>query len=512
MKAHFQDEHTGSSSSLQRLSFRAHISHKQAEYANDHVGANRSYIGKGKQRVKKTERELVQPIQADHLSYSDIDIIDPGRCSQIETELDLTADALPTIDSRPIQPFLLPQLRIPTSRNALYDNIIALMARNRTTPSSLQTLVFYHSHHLCRAFQSARSFNLLVSLAIRHTAYGTAKNLLSQMQDCIPCNLETWKLKVRLMIRTGKWDLAWRSIVDSMQDERWRQQMGLTSRQGDGMPLAIWLEFLTNMKKGAIRQWTESGMRLSGYGDEAKDVRSLETKRLNLLMKFSPSLTANEYTRMPARAVFFIVWNMLRAGHIADAQDMTKSYLGGLPPELSPKDVRESLDIIHLHIPWGSNKARPLQEHYHARRVVESFLDMHKHVKPDANTLFLLLRSLRRTTYSGTLAKQTANAFARKWGLRVGSERVRRRIATFAIKEGNVRLAENELCQQRQSHLQHSTYATQTDASGSAPETMYRDVIRPPLRKTYTRGIMEVQRWRLIERKVQHMKPKRVKK
>ena len=197
---------------------------------------------------------------------------------------------------------------------------------------------------------------------------------------------------------------------------------------------------------------------------------------------------------------------MLRAGHCDDARKMTRSYLSGLPAKLGPREIRASLDIIHLHIPWGSSKHSPLDEYYDIRRIVETFLAMHKDLRPDARTLHLLLRSLRRSTYSGTIARQAVNAFCRKWGFRAESQRVRRRITTFAVKENNLELAEKEIQRASLHRLQGWTYAAQTEKLGGAMRTGHNGPLTQAMRRIYQRRGMEARRWRHLERKVLHMK------
>jgi hypothetical protein len=235
-------------------------------------------------------------------------------------------------------------------------------------------------------------------------------------------------------------------------------------------------------------------------------LQASNSRRLELLMKHKPSLTPKEYTRIPARAVYFIVWMMLRARHFEDARSMTQSYIAGFPPKLDPAAIRTSLDIIHLHIPWTLRKRSPLCQHNDALKTVEMFFALHQDIKPDARTLFLLLGSLRRTTYPGTLARRAADTFCRKWGYRAESRRVRERITTFAIKEGNIGLAEMELRKEMQSRFQEWTYAAQVEVLGGTRRMGHVRLLRRPMRKIYKRKGVDVQRWRYLARKIRRMR------
>jgi hypothetical protein len=68
----------------------------------------------------------------------------------------------------------------------------------------------------------------------------------------------------------------------------------------------------------------------------------VDDRRLNLLMSCAPALTPKQYTRMPARAIYFIVWRMLRIGHLEDARRMTRSYLSRIATRAQPEGIARS--------------------------------------------------------------------------------------------------------------------------------------------------------------------------
>jgi hypothetical protein len=474
------------------------------------------------------------PILPKYLSEADTCSIDPGRSPDTESEIDWPSDIRTRVIAGPIETIARDPLPLPTSRNSLFDNLLSLMLRPND-PAHLQTLVSYHSHPYSRAFHSTRSFNLLISLAIRHASFRTAEHLLFQMAaQGSKGNLETWKLRVRLMVRRGEWSSAWRSVMDTLKTEGWKEQMGIQDNHGDGMPLAIWVEFMSTMKRAAFRkptvrrvQGVDEGRALEEereeyHGEEPSEEREqkadvkiggaerfLNSQRLDLLMQNTPSLTSNEYTRIPGRAVYFTVWMMLRAGHFQDARNMTQSYITGLPPSPDRRTIRAALDIIHLHIPWGFPGSNPLREHQNIRRTVEMFFAIHKDIRPNARTLFLLLRSLRYTKFSGTLARQTTDDFCRKWGYRAESRRVRERITAFAIAEGNIALAETELRKEMQSRFEEWTYAARTELVGGTGRPGYygyHQLLRRPMRMIYNGHGVYLKRWQYLARKVRRTK------
>lgn len=505
-----------SPSSLPRVSFRTHISNKQAKIqagpskknvcSSEHL--NQPTLNHLKRKNGKRKAIGVLPIRPEDLAEHELFFVEQGRAENLEVEIEWDPKLLPVVNTSPPQTLMHTPLPVPSSCSSFYQSLLTLISNPHKSPEPLAVLTAYHSRQQFRGLRSTRSYNLLISFAIRHASFGTAKKLLMQMYtDGLDGDLENWKLKVRLMVRCGQWGIAWKSVMRVLEQRQWKHQLGLSDDHGNGMPLAIWMEFFTTIKRGAIREWTNDGMRVveENHVDRTEGaLGSLDSRRLKLLMQHAPSLTPKEYTRMPARAVYFIVWMMLRAGHLDDARNMTRAYLAGLPTQLAPREVRAALDVLHLHIPWGSTKRSPLAEHYDVRRTLEMFLAMHKALKPDSRTLFLLLRSLKRTTYSGTLARQVANSFRRKWGSHTESERVRRRITALALKEGNLALANRELNQESRNRAEHNNYAVQTEVLGSSG---HGPLLRPPLVTVFTKRGAEVRRWRHLKRKVRFMRP-----
>jgi len=306
--------------------------------------------------------------------------------------------------------------------------------------------------------------------------------------------------------------------MNVLERQEWQGQVGVPAIRGDGMPLAIWLEFMSTPKRGVTSKRTASRKQRhseAGESDEEgwkseqnQDLKDLNIRRLKLLMMHTPSLTPQEFKQIPARAVYYIVWMMLRVGRFQDARHITQSYLAGLPPKLDPKAIRRSLNIIHLHIPWVFEKHGPLSQHYSARKIVENFLAIHRDIRPNATTLFLLIRSLRRTKNSGTLARQVAHAFCRRWGYRTESRQVRERIITYALREGNIDLAESELRKEMHSRFRERTYAAQAEVLGGTERMGYTRLLRQPMWKIYKQSGIDMRRWRYLVYKVRLLRAK----
>lgn len=414
-------------------------------------------------------------------------------------------------DAGPIAGSPVPQLEKPTDSTSLYRNLLTLVY-NKQRPTPLPDLIQYY-HHNSRDYHSTRSYNFLISLAIRHACLGTAHELIKTMRvEGFKGDLETWKLKVRLLIRCGQWGGAWRSVLADVKNPERMCDIGLSPKLGAGMPLVIWIEFFMTMKLGSIRQWTgkDGGLQIlrENLRNGEDSGASVDVQRLRVLMEHAPTLTPDQYTAMPARAVYFIVWAMLRIDHPDDARNMTRSYLTGLPAKLDDTHIRASLDIIHLHISFGIKELDALAAHRCARQLVEEFLSMHDDLRPSARTLFLLLRPLKRSLYAGTHARRAVNAFCNKWGdfLRE-SPNVRRRVTEFAVKQGNSRQAEHELSRG------HHPFAKKKSPKAKVPDSDVAHANQEPSRKPFTHvhqgSGVEAYKWWRLRRGVKKLKSKK---
>jgi hypothetical protein len=485
--------------------------------------------------VHKKHHIDVVPIDPEYLSEADMCSVDPARIPDYELKSNCASDASNISDSTRVNPESIETtapvpLLSPISCDSLFSNLLTLISLPKSPPH-LQYLLSYHSRPPCNAFHSTRSFNVLIAYAIRHASFKTAEDLLSRMTaEGIKGNLETWKLRVRLMVRCGKWDLALRSVIRTLAQEGWQERMGIEDH-GDGMPLTIWIELMSTAKRGAFRgsikhdiQGVDEGHALERNSKEddqreqlskqrkLKASQALHSRRLQILMTHLPSLTTTQYTHMPARVVYLTVWMMLRAGDFSDAKTMTRLYLAGLPPSLDRGIIHASRNIIHLHIPWGFSDSNALREHQIIRSTVEEFFALHKDIKPNARTLFLLLRSFRRANLSGTLARQAVNDFRRKWGYHTESPHVRERVAVFAIRERNIALAESELRRMIESRFQSRMYAAQTEVAGRTSRAGHLRLRLQPMSEIYKGPGIYGQRLEYLMRKVQRMRKRLVEK
>ncbi|KAI8980748.1 hypothetical protein BD414DRAFT_493175 [Trametes punicea] len=314
------------------------------------------------------------------------------------------------------QPSMIPN---PTSPQDLVANLtIAITA---DPPAMLSRLLPYHAAH--QDLHSTASFNLLIKFAIRRASFGTVKDLLGRMlHEGIPGDVETRALRVRSMVRTGYWR------------EAWGEEMARMKEDGKEMPLPVWLEFFGEVKQGAIQVPPVTQGRKSGALQPPEP--SVIAGRLDALMKHPPLVTPADLERVPPRVVYAIVRSFVGQGRRSAAAKLTAEYFATLPHDLDEEWQRSCLSIIHLHMKPGPK--RNLNEHYAICKTLFGFLNMHHSFRPNSTTLFFLLGSLRWTRDCGKRADAVVRSFVKHWGPDMVDDAVRRRVASYWLRQRKV--------------------------------------------------------------------------
>ncbi|KAJ7487521.1 hypothetical protein B0H11DRAFT_1095084 [Mycena galericulata] len=346
-----------------------------------------------------------------------------------------------------------------TSRKSLYKNLLHLLASRRT--ASLPAVLDYHELH--PAFRSVRSYNLLISLAIRHVAYGTVQSLLNGMAaDKIPGNLETQKLKTRWFVRSGLWEHAW---------------MQVTATHPKLIPLTLWLEFFYGVKAGALANRLNLTWRISPQ------------TRFQTLMRNLPTFMPNQ-VRASVRAVHIIVRAMLSLNRPLSAFALATRYFNGLPRRISSRWAEQCVDIIDGLVGY-ENKRRGLLDFYATRRKLNSLLAIHPSFRPTPKTLYLLLGTLRQAKQRGTVSWHTLTKFKTRWGPQVEDRRVRRRVASYAIIERRLEIFNKVFDAEWRSRMLAQDAKAETKDLGQLK--------RPPFREMYPRHGYEERLWKKLE-------------
>ncbi|KAG6841913.1 hypothetical protein C0991_005093 [Blastosporella zonata] len=395
--------------------------------------------------------------------------------------------------------------RFPLAKDytSLYQNLLRLI-HHHNPPPSLPILLDYHDLHT--GLRSTRSYNLLISLAMRTASYGTVRWLLESMRaERVPASLETWKWRVRWLVQSGMWDKAWRTSMEisPRTNERIKDEERVVFKVTNALPLPIWMEFFRTLKYGATRIRTRRRphtITAPLNSSSSPDPLDLYSTRYHTLMNNRPIAIPHDLSRTPPKHIYHAVWTMLHVGQAETALSLTKSYFSCLPPRLPGSWYQTCLDILHLHIAKGSTQ-KGLRRLYESRRTLVSLLSIYPTLRPTSTTLFLLLSPLYRAKRCGTVAANTVRAFKSQYGSRSEDRRVRRRVALLALKEGRSDIVKDMLRRERGARWAHATWRLTRRVIGTAAKSWPRKLLRPPTRTIFRRNGQEERRWcRLITR------------
>lgn len=379
----------------------------------------------------------------------------------------------------PIRPH--PGLPAVKSKTSLYQNLLYLILFRRP---GLPVLLDYHDLH--SRWKSTGSYNLLISTALRHSAFGTVRWLLTNMADeRIPRNLETIKFRTRWLVQTGRWDQAW---------EDW---MRLSSE----VPLPIWLEFFGTRKRGSRRLISNARQKPDTHGNLIMDTgrkppqefSAEHIKRHRLLLKHRPTISPHDSAKFSLRIIYHVVSSLLRIDQDA-AETLTRSYFKCLPKSLDSKMMLQCLDIIHLLIAHGSKK-QGLAKFMETRKTMEELIQMHPSLRPTATTLHLLLSPLRKALRCGTIAVGVVKAFKERWGVDTENSRVRRRVVVFALKEGRLNIARRFFELEEHHNLRRKSWMHERQILGGSERSKYKKLWKSPARRIYKRDGAERRLW-----------------
>ncbi|KAI0778447.1 hypothetical protein BD413DRAFT_465830 [Trametes elegans] len=451
----------------------------------------------GSPSLRPRRRHRVTHVDVDRLLPEDIASADYGHAAPSDYESDPPweeiRDSVPECFLQRISPRRAPTpkwletIPKPSTPEELLANLV--LAVTASSPASLGQVLSYHAAH--RTLHSTASFNFLVKFAIRNASFGTVQTLLQEMVcERIPGDLETRTLRVRCMVRTGFWEKAW------------REEMALKEADGQAMPLPVWLEFFGDVKRGAIWVPTTTHGRVQARGSEPLPPSDPPTlvRRINALLENSPLVTPADLERIPPRALYAVVRALVAQGQRSAAIDLTSSYFKSLPHDLDDEWRRSCLSVIHLHMrPDG---VRSLAEHYAARDRLFGFLGMHHSFRPTSTTLFMLLRSLRKSRRCGKRAEAVMRAFARRWGPDVVDDAVRRRVASYWVRQGDAARAQAILEEKRELDEQRAAWRVEKEAvvgdsiKDRARRIRWLDLHRSPL-ESRARRLWKLLRQRL---------------
>ncbi|EKM83526.1 hypothetical protein AGABI1DRAFT_88490 [Agaricus bisporus var. burnettii JB137-S8] len=369
---------------------------------------------------------------------------DPRADWMNDKSVDPEPKPMPTAENAdPVQDESSYFLPVPTSHKMLINNIRrTIQFKPRLNPP---ILIDYHEAY--PQFQSTKSYNYLIDMAIRHTHFGTAQWLFDAMIHAgIPRNRLTRRLHVRWLVRTGRWEQAWTLATGLTPEEALDKPL----RNGSAplitkISCGLWEELLHTPKRSAFRQ--TKALRGSKYEVRTNASAPLleiikdptpgteaYLRRQHLLACVQPVIKLDKSPWMNPKVIKASIYSIVRDGRIAAATEVAKTYFSSLPADVNNKHLNQCLDIIHLLL--SGNVENGTSSLVANRRLLLSLLKTHPSLKPSSKTLWLLLAPLKRAKKSGTIAFNVVKAFKESWGREIVDPFVRRRVINLAKKEG----------------------------------------------------------------------------
>jgi hypothetical protein len=333
-------------------------------------------------------------------------------------KMDALKDAPVVVNKKPQRADATWQLRhlqgtlpIPHTRTMLYQQLKSRLETDHKI--SLVALINYHDVH--KKHQSTHSYNLLIQHALRHRNPNHAFQL-SQMLHVsrIPPSWDTCKLWIRLYVRAGRVMFAYRFLSR------------LVGGMLDRVPITIWQEFL------AVPSWRSVGRRPKSPPSFQENDALGEVRRHAEAVAPSDSLgSVLRYFRM---LVARFTWD----GRIRQAIEVVGELLKELPKTMKDADTALLLTVIHQIL---GHARVDTASHRLCGQSLDSFLIRRPTLRYNAETLFLLLRSLGRTKHCGSRAFQLYCSWIAVYGSVIESSEVLRRIARYSLVEGRTDIA-----------------------------------------------------------------------
>ncbi|KAG5221633.1 Tethering factor for nuclear proteasome STS [Salix suchowensis] len=381
------------------------------------------------------------------------------------------------------------------STTSLHRNLLRLL-HDPIYPPQLSVALHYHNSHPIR-IRSARSYNLLLEVAIRSTYLSTARRLFTEMRTYdISGNIETLKLHVRLLVLTGHWTAAWDMAIRSPSHQYPRSRLaglGSVKRGKEILYLSGSSYFVLGNELHPIDHALSEDL-----ADSLADSKTIQASQFRKLMTAVPKLTPKESAKVPVRVIYHMAMTMLRLGQRGSAREIVDTYLRSLSPNAPYRRWRACLDVVHLFVRFTPT-SRGLKRHHEALQSCQELLNCHSSLCATSTTLHLLLGTLHRTLHCGTAGYKLLCAFKSKWGPRVEDRRVRRKIASYALKEGRLDIVKLMIDAEKGSRVEYGVWRTQTEALGSSS--------RVPTRRCRRRVLLagrgkEEAKWRKLISKV----------
>ena len=394
---------------------------------------------------------------------------------------------LKPVGNNPEVPSAPPVLATPTNDKALYHNLIRILRTRIFSRPTLAALLDYHL--LFPDLHSVESYNLLISLSIHHRAYGITNRLFRTMKGrSIEYNTETHRLYIRSFIFKGYWDRAW-SYAMQLKNKF----------PGGAIPFPIWLEFCHARSKGPIIGST--------YNPKTKkqlirsEPVSIMSARSNVINSNKPP-TIPVLKDTPPAAIRNIVHLMVKSGLKRQALKLTEDYFRALPREFYSRMNDKYLDIVKLHLVTNRIGKTALVRFTATKKLYFSLLSLHPSLRPNSDTLMFILSILKRALRSGTVAWKFISFCKEKWGPEVENSLIRRRVSSWALKEGRMDIVATILRAEAIESTARRPYLAELELRGDSSRQKNAFLDRPTVRRIYPRIGTELFNWHRLRARI----------
>lgn len=353
-----------------------------------------------------------------------------AECSNHTPQIEHVPHTTVSDAGRTTQEDSLPTVAYPPQHQAFFLELMALIRKEPRPP--VHEIIDFHTSkpHL----HTTATYNAVLSCAIQGSEWVLYQNLVASMQRSrILHNINTLRLEIRYLTRTGRWEDAWNRAHEYCEESQSSSTSSAKSQRA--LPRMIWMQLFSLPRPS---KFPNDGEHDAFSGDD----RNTWKRRVERLFQVIPTECAN-FADLKPHEIRRIVTFLTKLGFTQAALSITKEHFLSLPPILDARVAEECTAIINTHLNLSVRLSEGDASIRTAQNLLRSLLDLHPGLRPNSLTLFALLKQIRKVMNQprGTLADKIVADFTKKWGEDMVDGRVRRRVATAAMDERNLKLA-----------------------------------------------------------------------
>lgn len=320
----------------------------------------------------------------------------------------------------------------PSNRTSLVRALVMLY--NHVPALPFPRLIDYHN--LFPEHHSTGSFNILIGLAIRHSARPTTIRLFRQMQEeGIQKDEGTVKLVIRHLVKIGDWKAAWESVKEA----------ATRTSNPNNIPLVFLVEFFGSPSSTVGYRRIRDPTRHGEFIISSKKLSEFPNPEGFAMLQAPVEYAMRHSTRhAPFRILFALSRRLLIVQRGDLARSILDTFANGFKPPVRERDLRNVLDLVHVHLrrQYNVESNGELGKFKHPMSIFHRYFTKSEiGLKPTPMSLYYLLNNLNRSEARGWRAFRVLRHMRAKWGPRIENEGVRRLVAKFAIEDNRPDIA-----------------------------------------------------------------------